>query len=118
MPNISVSHLSHNILVNPSVLYQENSLNVNKPIAIRLTINPKSQMASWEDTTRGHSIHVKEYTIKDNEVVIISKDNHTWTFVPLTRQIFNKIKKDLIPINKEFESDQELQTYYSQASFY
>jgi hypothetical protein len=120
MAKISTFSLAntHHILVNPSVLYVEDSSGGKNPIAIRLTINPKSKLAFWENTTsRGHSINIKEYTITEKKIVIISSDDTEWTFVPLTLEKFNKIKKDLISIDQEFESDDDLQIFYSEANF-
>jgi hypothetical protein len=110
--------LAGQILVTPLVMYIESTNPSYGPIAIRVTIDPESETMGWGDTGRGRSIRFQEYTIDEEKIVAVAKDGHKWIFVPLTLEIFNRIKKQLVSIGKEFETDEELQAFYANMNFY
>lgn len=108
---------SGQIVVLPVCMMKTSVEGVNKPIAIRLTIDPQEKIAFWEDTTRGHSIRFIDYKIGESEIAIIAIDNSKWTFTVLTKENFDSIKKYLNPMDIEFKSDREIQEYYLHTNF-
>jgi hypothetical protein len=114
---ISSYELAGQILITPLVMYVQTTYPGHRPIAIRLTINPKTQTIAWGDTSRGHSIQFANYSMNEREITVLSKDGYRWMFVPLTMEIFNRIKGQLVSGNLDFKSDKELQDYYSTANF-
>lgn len=114
---ISSCELAGKILLTPSVMYMTTTYPVQKPIAIRVSIDPETKTVAWDDTGRGHSVTFKSYNMEKHRFKVISEDGFMWEFVPLTIEIFNRIKNQLVKINKDFNSDQELQNYYSKTNF-
>ena len=55
-------------------------------ICIHLTIDPQQKIAFLEDTTRGHSISVKNFTLSDDKITIVDVENEQWVFVLLTKK--------------------------------
>lgn len=104
-------------IITPCIM-KTNVKGVDRPIAIRLTINPGKKIAFWEDTIHGHSIIYEECKINEEEIKIIASDNSIWTFQALTKSNFDLIKSHLTPMEKEFNSDLELQEYYSRTNFF
>lgn len=88
------------------------------PIAINIHV--EGQKASWRDTRHGHTIHLKEWKkLNENSYEFIDKEGAIYRLSPLTLEIFNdKIKNSVVPMDKAFQSDEELRLYYQQTNFY
>lgn len=114
---ISSYQLAGQIMIAPAVMYMETTYPAQRPIAIKVSIDPKKKTVSWDDTGRGHAVKFESYSIGDRKVQVISEDGSVWTFVPLTVEIFNRIKNQLTHINKDFKSDEELIEYYTKTNF-
>lgn len=103
-----------------AVYYVESTTDMN-PIAIR----PKFEknVASWEDTSRGKTLHFKnmEWGSKKekipNTVSLILENNETVRFLFLTKKIFDEKVKTLVSGPLEFDNDQQVQNYYLQENF-
>lgn len=117
MNTLKAYELNDQLLVDPQVLFLENTLGVKIPIALRLVISSKEHLAGWHDTMRSHMIRYKSYTLKDNKVTLVADDDSIWTFSPLTLDLFHSVKDHLVPIGREFSSDEELRSFYANANF-
>lgn len=96
------------------------------PIAIRLKIDQVQKTASWENTTKGDSLHFKACVYKRNKddkitkIEITADNDEKFSFVFLTRELFKQLIEDEIidPVHgKTFASDKELQLHYLTENF-
>jgi hypothetical protein len=115
---ISSFELAGQLVFSPVAMYVESTHPGYSPIAIRLSIDPEDKVAGWGDTGRGRSIRFQNYTVDKQKIEFVAQDGHKWTFVPLTLENFNRIKRQLVSIGKEFETDEELQKFYATTNFY
>ena len=104
-----------NIEFSPDAFLMETQIpEVNRPIAIHLTLNPETKCAWWGDTTRGHTIGYTSYEASDEGIRIQDEEGYSWFFTPLTLQLFkDKAIQYLTLLEKPFTSDEEIQTFYS-----
>lgn len=118
MTKLQTYDLGDQIVTDPTVLFLENSLGIEIPIALGLTISPKEALAGWHDTLRSHMIKYKSFTIEDDKITLVNRDDDSvWIFKPLTLELFYKIKDSLVSFDREFHSDDELRAYYANAHF-
>ncbi len=112
----SITDSHGNLEFSPKVFLMEAQIpEINRPIALHLTLNPERKCAWWGDTTRGHSIRYTSYEASESSISIQDEDGHSWVFTPLTLELFkDKATQYLTPLEKPFTSDEELQTFYSE----
>lgn len=117
MTGIIYHELNDLLYVSPIALYMETTASSAAPIAIRLVIDPLERNASWHDTIRNRSIKFENSTLNSDKIILITEDGSEWTFVPLTLGLYSMIKDTLVSNDTEFNSDEEVQTYYSTVNF-
>lgn len=115
MKEIHYNEMDKQLYVDPIALFVESKGNAG-PLALRMVIDPEQKYAAWNDTIRNRTLKFEQSILSDKKIILITADNQEWTFVALTVPLLNSAKSSLIPIEKKFTNDKEIQDFYKNYS--